>query len=343
MNETIKAIDATDTADIGAGTADAFNTAAAKETDTVNDGGDTVETGITIESHDAYVRRDHKDTLFRMLFSDKKELLGLYNALNKTEYTNVDDLTITTLENAIYLSVKNDISFIFQFNLYLYEHQSTINPNIPLRDLFYLSDLLQGLIRNNNIYSSKLIRIPEPKFVVFYNGTTEQDDILEYRLSNMFFRESDDPDIDLRVLVLNINENHNPELMAACRTLSEYARLVQRIRDNCKTLPIQDSVIKAVNDCIRDGILKDFLLKHKAEAIKMSIYEFDAEQYARFLREEGAEEGHAKGLEEGHAKGLEEGRAEERLNTEREKARADAAEARVKEAEQEIARLKAKL
>ena len=321
-------------------------------------------------NYDPKVKNNHKDTVFRMLFSEKKELLSLYNALNKTAYTNEEDLTVTTLENAVYLSMKNDISYIFQFRLYLYEHQSTVNPNIPLRDLFYLADLLKRLTAEGNLYGKKRIRIPEPRFMVFYNGVDEQPDLIEYRLSELYSKESEDPDLELRVQVLNINAGHNAELMAACRTLNEYAQFVRKIRENRATMSIEDAVKKAVDVCIREGILRDFLLKNKAEATNMSIYEYDAEQHARFLREEGREEERQnterekkradaaeaeivrlkelllenKGTDkkssiyeydaEQHARFLrEEGREEERQNTEREKMRADAAESRADAAE----------
>ena len=90
--------------------------------------------------------RNYKDTVFRMLFSDKKNLLSLYNAVNSRDYTNPDDLEIVTLENAIYMGMKNDLAFIIDTNLYLYEHQSTYNPNMPLRDLFYISSEYQKML-----------------------------------------------------------------------------------------------------------------------------------------------------------------------------------------------------
>lgn len=63
------------------------------------------------------VQRNYKDTVFRMLFNDKENLLSLYNALNRTKYTDTDGLEITTLENAVYMNYKNDISFVFDFSL----------------------------------------------------------------------------------------------------------------------------------------------------------------------------------------------------------------------------------
>ena len=132
------------------------------------------------------VQHKYKDTMFRMLFQEKENLLSLYNALNKTDYTNVDELEITTLENALYMSYKNDISFVFDFELMLYEHQSTINPNMPLRDLFYVSTVLRGRAKDKNLYGKVLIKIPAPRFVVFYNGTDSQPEQQILRLSDSF-------------------------------------------------------------------------------------------------------------------------------------------------------------
>ena len=108
------------------------------------------------------VNRTYKDTLFRLFFNNRKNLLSLYNAVNHTNYTNEEDLEINTLENAIYLKMKNDVSFVFNFYLNLYEHQARLKPNVPLQDLFYVSDLLQAIIADENIYSSSLITIPTP-------------------------------------------------------------------------------------------------------------------------------------------------------------------------------------
>ncbi len=128
------------------------------------------ETNKTNESNQnqTNVQRNYKDTIFR----EKDNLLSLYNALNGTAYEETDNLEITTLENAVYMNYKNDISFVFDFELMLYEHQSTCNPNMPLRDLLYVSRVLQNRIKDENLYSKSLIKIPAPRFVVFYNAGT---------------------------------------------------------------------------------------------------------------------------------------------------------------------------
>ena len=130
--------------------------------------------------------RNYKDTLFRFIFSDKEKLLGLYNALNHSNYEDATELEINTLENAVYLNIKNDISFVFEFNLYLFEHQSTFCPNMPLRDLQYVSAVLENLIKDFDLYSGTLVKIPSPHFVVFYNGKEKKEDRMVLKLSDAF-------------------------------------------------------------------------------------------------------------------------------------------------------------
>ena len=174
--------------------------------------------------------RNYKDTVFRMLFSDKKNLLSLYNAVNSRDYTNPDDLEIVTLENAIYMGMKNDLAFIIDTNLYLYEHQSTYNPNMPLRDLFYISSEYQKMLDQKSLYSSSLQKIPTPNFIEFYNGTDTLSDYSEHKLSSAFENLSGEPKLELIVTVLNINEGHNALLMEHCRTLKEYSQYVTKVR-----------------------------------------------------------------------------------------------------------------
>ncbi|MCM1124565.1 MAG: hypothetical protein NC416_18475 [Eubacterium sp.] len=248
------------------------------------------------------VQCNYKDTVFRMLFKEKENLLSLYNALNGTAYTNVDNLEITTLDNAVYMNYKNDISFVFDFELLLYEHQSTLNPNMPLRDLIYVTSVLQGITKDENLYSKSLIRIPAPKFVVFYNGTDFQPEQRILRLSDAFKKKQEQPALELIVTVYNINLGHNEELMGACRTLKEYAQYVEQVRSFAKEMLFSEAVEQAVDYCIKNGILSDFLSRNRAEAIAMSIFEYDEEKHMRSEREEWREIGHKEGIEEGENK-----------------------------------------
>ncbi len=246
------------------------------------------------------VIRNYRDTLFRMLFRDKKRLLSLFNAVNGTHYDDPEELVITTLEGALYLGMKNDVSCMIDMMMQLYEHQSTVNPNMPLRNLFYVSDLLQKYIYEEglDIYSRKQIKIPTLKFVVFYNGEEEQPERKEIRLSNAFAADNGEKNLELVVLQLNINKGKNEELKEICQTLQEYTEFTERVRVHRKEMPLEDAIRTTIDECIRDGILKEFLLKNKAEVYRMCLYEFDVELHERVLREEEREEGRLEGKRE---------------------------------------------
>ena len=254
--------------------------------------------------------KKYKDTIFRMLFENKENLLSLYNAMNHKNYTDADALQVVTLENAIYMGMKNDLAFILDMNLYLYEHQSTYNPNMPLRDLFYISNEYQKLVVQKSLYSSVLQKIPAPKFVVFYNGTKEIEDVSEFRLSSAYECQTDDPDLELRVTVLNVNEGHNQELMEHCQTLKEYAQYVAKVRKytSLGELSLEEAVECAVEECIKEGILAEFLIQNRAEVISMSIFEYNKDEEEKKLRKAEFEAGREAGIEEGRIAGIEEGR-----------------------------------
>lgn len=256
------------------------------------------------------VVRNYKDSVFRLLFREKEELLSLFNAINGTDYDNPEDLEINTLENAIYMTMKNDISCVLDMRLQVYEHQSTVNPNMPLRYLMYVGTMYEKMTFSQDIYSRKLILLPTPRFVVLYNGTEEQPPRSEMRLSDAFMRDTGEVNLELVVLQLNINRGLNPELKQKCHTLQEYTQYVERVRTYRKTLPLKEAVEQAVSECIREGILKEFLLKNRAEVVKMSIFEYNEELHSESLRQEGREEGRKEGRKEGREEGREEGKEE---------------------------------
>ena len=251
--------------------------------------------------------RNYKDTVFRMLFSDRKNLLSLYNAVNQSDYNNPDDLEIVTLENAIYMGMKNDLAFIMDTNLYLYEHQSTYNPNMPLRDLFYICSEYQKLVNKKSLYSSTLQKIPAPNFIEFYNGSTAIADCTELRLSSAFEHLSGEPKLELIVTVLNVNEGHNAELMQHCNTLNEYAQYVARVRLYAADMSLDQAVERAVDECVREGILAEFLTRNRNEVISMSIFEYDKELEEKKLRKAEYEAGFSEGEKYGHETGFSEG------------------------------------
>ena len=253
--------------------------------------------------------RLYKSRLFVMIFEEKKKLLELYNAVSGKHYEDPELLEINTLDNAIYMSMKNDISFLIDARLALYEHQSTYSPNLPLRFFLYLADLYSDMIRNVNLYSSKKVQLPTPHFVVFYNGERKQPDRKILKLSDLYSVVEKEYKLNLEVLMLNINSGHNPELMESCHTLWEYAEYTNRVRTYAKEMAVDKAVEQAVTECIQEGILKEFLEKNKAEAMKVSIYEYDEDRHIRQEREEAWEEGREAVLQSLIRKKLEKGKS----------------------------------
>ena len=220
--------------------------------------------------------REHKDRFFKKVFSTKKALLSLYNAVNGTEYTNPDDIEINTIEDFLYLNMKNDVSFLFTDKMNLYEHQSSVNANMPFRGFIYLSKLYHKTVYEKyDFFDDELVKIPMPQFVVFYNGTKEEPDRKVLSLSDAFKGDGKfEPALECKATVLNINYEHNKELMEKCTELRDYALLIARIRGNCKNgMVLGDAIDKAIEDCIKEGVLKDILEAHMKH-VKESGIEF---------------------------------------------------------------------
>ena len=258
--------------------------------------------GAAADSH-------YKDTVFRMLFREKDRLLSLYNSVSGKHYTDPEGLEVVTLENAVYLGMKNDLAFLMDFSLYLYEHQSTVNPNMPLRFLQYVADEYSRLTASDNLYGGKLVRIPAPHFVVFYNGARAYPEREELRLSDSFHVREGSPNLELKAQVLNINAGYNEDLKAQCRTLAEYMHYVDRVRGYARDMPIDEAVRKAVDECIQQDILREFLLRNKAEVVRMSIYEYDEEATRKAIRDTAYERGLEDGETKGYGRGMEDGEA----------------------------------
>ena len=250
------------------------------------------------------VNRTYKDTLFRMIFREKRNLLQLYNALNGTNYTEETDLEIVTLENAIYMNMKNDVAFLLADRLNLYEHQSTYNPNMPLRDLFYICREYEKLVGQENLYRRKKLQIPTPRFIVFYNGIDWQEEHQILKLSDLYLHREEHPELELKVRMLNINEGYNKTTVEQCKLLHEYMQYVDKVRNYSKTMPLQEAVEQAVTESIQQGILSDFLSKFRREAIQMSIFEYNEEETLRLIRQDERQEGIQSGIQQGMENGI---------------------------------------
>ena len=247
----------------------------------------------------AGTNREYKDRLFKAIFGrenpqSKKWRLELYNALRGTSYTDPDALELNTIENVIYLTMRNDISFLVDSQMTLFEQQSTYNPNMPLRGLMYFAQLYQRHITkmDKTLHETRLIKIPYPKFVVFYNGSKETKDIEYLRLSEAFENKEKDGDFEWTAELININQDHNNSLQKNCKPLYDYVRYVSRIKENKKQgMTAEESVNEAVGWAIKENLLDGFFKLQKEEVLAMSLTEYDEEAVMRSMREEGREEG----------------------------------------------------
>lgn len=238
------------------------------------------------------VNDKHKDTLFKTLFGKNKEnALSLYNAINGTDYTDSDDFEYTTMEDIVYMKMKDDVSFIVGTSLNLYEHQSTYNPNMPLRGFLYFASLYRKTVeQNERLYSSTLFRIPNPKFIVFYNGISSKGkkDVEKLKLSDAFYTEDSTGEFEWTATMININIDHNKELFEKCDILKQYSIFIHRLREYNNCMNNKDEALaKTVDECIKDGILKDLLERQKKEGFDVVLTEFDEEKYKAMIREEG--------------------------------------------------------
>lgn len=215
-------------------------------------------------------------------------MLELYNALNNSHYTNVNDLEITTIEDVIYMGYKNDISFILSNEMHLYEHQSTYNPNMPLRGLLYFAKLYEKYISKMdlNIYNPPLKKIPKPRYYIFYNGEEFHEEHEILKLSDAFYPRDDSGECEWTAHLININYGRNKKLMKQCKKLEDYAILINKIkRYNKQYGNLETAVENAVDECITEDRLKDFLLQHKAEVIGMILTEWNEEKYLKSVKE----------------------------------------------------------
>ena len=228
------------------------------------------------------VQQKVKDRLFRYLFEkDKKALLELYNTLNGTAYGDPSQLEIVTIESAVYVVMKNDLAYILSGTLSMYEHQSTYSPNLPVRFLIYLAQEYQTVIEQaeKSLYGTARISLPTPQCIVFYNGAKEMPEKQTLKLSDAFDNKEARADVELTVRMLNINHGHNKELMEKCGVLEEYSKLVAVMREYIGVMDeTQAALNRAIDYCIENGILKEFLLKNRAEVLGMLLEEFDVEK-----------------------------------------------------------------
>lgn len=253
---------------------------------------------------------------FSLLLQDKNRAMELYNAMNHSAYDDPELVEIVTMENrGISLSVRNDASFVLDANLSIYEHQSTICPNLPVRSLVYFTNIIHERIRKKNIYGRRLISIPVPHFAVFYNGDEDAPEQYELKLSDAFEHSTEHPEIELTCRVYNINKGYNASLVNQCPTLRDYMYFVDLVRECHEKNGYSDlagAIELAIDQCIREDVLRDFLMEHRSEVVKMMQLDYTFERQLQLEREDAIEDGRKQGLEEGLEQGLQQGREQGR-------------------------------
>ena len=245
--------------------------------------------------------REFKSDVFSMLTENPEYALDIYKALGGRSDAVASMVEIKTLEKGISLSVRNDAAFIIGTDLNLYEHQSTYNSNMPLRSLLYLAEILKPMLKGNDLYGRRLVKIPKPRFIVFYNGTEDRPEIEHQKLSDAYECEADgDDSIELNCTVYNINPDKNDDLKQSSYVLRGYMEFVNKVRElRDEDMDKEAIVEKAVDYCIENHILEDFFRKRKDEVIKQMTLDMTFEAREKIFRKEEREEGLREGLKAG--------------------------------------------
>lgn len=253
------------------------------------------------------INRTYRDRLFKFIFGNPANVqwtISLYNAINGTHYDEGCNIEINTIDDVLYMSMKNDVSFLIGDTVNFYEQQSTFNPNMPIRFLMYAGMVYSKYIQDNSVYlySGKIQHLPIPKCICFYNGPDALEESRTLYLSDAFEIEKPS-DIQVTVTMLNVNFGHNRELMESCEPLMDYSWFVGKICEFGKTMRPDDAVEAALDEMPNSFVIKPFLLAHKAEVTEMCITEYNEEKALAAAKAESKAEGRAEGRAEGETKG----------------------------------------
>ncbi|UTC75104.1 Rpn family recombination-promoting nuclease/putative transposase [Treponema sp. OMZ 792] len=252
--------------------------------------------------------RKYKDSVFVDLFSEdekaKENFLSLYNALHNTELKDTEQLKNVRLDQVLYMSFYNDVSYLVDNKIIvLAEHQSTINPNMPLRCLEYISRLYETLFESKEKYSRKLLKIPRPEFYVFYNGEEHYPSDKTLKLSDAFIEKATETNLELTVKIININKQNSHPILENCKTMYEYTVFVETVRRWKKADP-KNGFEKAIEECIQNNILRDYLKRKTKEVLNMLLAEYDYETDIAVQRAEEREIAFAEGISQGISQGV---------------------------------------
>ena len=244
--------------------------------------------------------REYKDSLFRFLFHKPSALCSLYEAIRPGTSLSAKDIHPNTLDSILMDRIKNDISFLaFGQYIVLFGHQSTWSCNIPLRCLWYISELYRHMIPNKKaMYREKIIQVPAPQFFVFHIGDNERPDKTTLHLSEAFLAPSSC--MELSVTVLNITYDPNRPILKKCSLLHDYSFFVNEVETHYKKehMPLDAAIRQSMDYCYRSGILSEFIDTHYEEVINMVTLWYDEKEAREYWREEALEDGREKGREE---------------------------------------------
>jgi len=277
---------------------------------------------MTTQKDETNATPKYRDRLFRAIFDDPDHrdwLLSLYNAVNGSSYTNVEDLESTTLDDVIYMKMKNDVSFILNNQMSLYEHQTSYSPNLPLRGFLYYAELLRQKYHDHKIYSTSRIKIATPSYIVFYNGNQEIEESCVLRMSDSFEvpLKKGEPIYEWSCKVLNINKGKNKKLIESCRALQDYVEYVSMVKENLSLgKGLNSAVEEALDKAVDLNLLDGYFNRHRARIKAMSLTEYNEEEAKKVFHDDGYNEGVAAGIEAGMQKGLEVGAARQKAEDE---------------------------
>ena len=243
--------------------------------------------------------RRYKDSVFVDFFSEdrtaKANFLALYNALHGTDYQSTAILKNIRLKQVLYMSFANDVSYLVDNKIIvLAEHQSTINPNMPIRCLEYIARLYEQFYKSKEKYSRKQLAIPTPEFYVFYNGKEPYRGDSLLKLSDSFTQTHDEYALELSVKVVNINYDKTNEILKLCKPLKQYSLFVDAVRRNI-AVDKEHGFEKAIKECIQNDILREYLQRKSKEVLNMLIGEYDYDTDIEVQREESFDMGRLEG------------------------------------------------
>ena len=243
--------------------------------------------------------RRYKDSVFVDFFSEdrtaKANFLALYNALHGTDYQSTAILKNIRLKQVLYMSFANDVSYLVDNKIIvLAEHQSTINPNMPIRCLEYIARLYEQFYKSKEKYSRKQLAIPTPEFYIFYNGKQPYTTNSVLKLSDSFTQTHDEYALELSVKVVNINYDKASEILKLCKPLKQYSLFVDAVRRNI-AVDKEHGFEKAIKECIQNDILREYLQRKSKEVLNMLIGEYDYDTDIAVQREESFDMGRLEG------------------------------------------------